>query len=279
MTAEERTSLKIENAKGATHQNLLESDTAKNLAVQHLFERASVARELHAAAMLLRRGIGLVGVEEARGFARAGDRFVRRRGDLITTHEVLAEEASLRETVNAGQGQNEELGRRDQWKFLSPLVMASEEQINAVRHVLKSRDLVTSIRGPAGSGKTSVMQEAVKALAALSGKDVLVMAPSSSALQVLKEQGFVAVDTFQKLMDSVLLQDVARGKILWIDEAGFLSTRQMRWAVEFAARNNCRLILSGDTRQHHGVERGDAGGVDKDLPATNHCFAGRDLRP
>jgi ATP-dependent exoDNAse (exonuclease V) alpha subunit len=102
------------------------------------------------------------------------------------------------------------------------------------------------------------MQEAVKALAALSGKDVLVMAPSSSALQVLKEQGFVAVDTFQKLMDSVLLQDVARGKILWIDEAGFLSTRQMRWAVEFAARNNCRLILSGDTRQHHGVERGDA---------------------
>ena len=71
-----------------------------------------------------------------------------------------------------------------------------------------------------------MMQEAVKALAALSGKDVLVMAPSSSAVQVLKEQGFIALDTFQKLMDSALLQDVARGKILWIDEAGFLSTRQ-----------------------------------------------------
>ena len=103
-----------------------------------------------------------------------------------------------------------------------------------------------------------MMQEAVKALAALSGKDVLVMAPSSSAVQVLKEQGFVALDTFQKLMESSLLQDVARGRIIWIDEAGFLSTRQMRWAVEFAARNDCRLILSGDTRQHHGVERGDA---------------------
>ena len=61
-------------------QNLLESETAKNLAIQHLFERASVARELHAAGMLLRRGIGRVSVEEARGFARADDRFVRRRG-------------------------------------------------------------------------------------------------------------------------------------------------------------------------------------------------------
>ena len=258
MTGEERTSLKIENVKGATPQNLLGSDTAKNLAVQHLFERASVARELHAAAMLLRRGIGLVGVEEARGFARTDDRFVRRRGDLITTHEVLAEEASLLETAKAGQGRHEELGRGGQWKFLSPLVISSEEQINAVRHILKSRDLVSSIRGPAGSGKTAMMQEAVKALATLSGKDVLVMAPSSSAVQVLKEQGFVALDTFQKLMESSLLQDVARGRILWIDEAGFLSTGQMRWAVEFADRNNCRLILSGDTRQHHGVERGDA---------------------
>jgi thymidine kinase len=55
-------------------------------------------------------------------------------------------------------------------------------------------------------------------------------------------------------MDSASLQQVAREKIVWIDEAGFLSTRQMRWALDFAARNNCRLILSGDTRQHHAVQ-------------------------
>jgi len=38
-----------------------------------------------------------------------------------------------------------------QWKFLSPFVTGNEEQTNAVLHVLKSRDLVTSVRGPAGS--------------------------------------------------------------------------------------------------------------------------------
>ena len=140
MTPEERTSLKIENVKGTSAENLLESETAKNLAIQHLFERASVARELHAAAMLLRRGIGRVSVGEARGFVRADDRFVRWRGELVTTHEVLAEQAALLETVKAGQGQHEELGRGGQWKFLSPLVTASEEQTNAVLHILKSRD-------------------------------------------------------------------------------------------------------------------------------------------
>jgi AAA domain len=32
----------------------------------------------------------------------------------------------------------------------------------------------------------------------------------------------------------------------------------MHWLVQFAERERCRLILSGDTLQHHGVERGDA---------------------
>jgi hypothetical protein len=57
-------------------------------------------------------------------------------------------------------------------------------------------------------------------------------------------RGCASLDTFQKPMDSASLQQVARGKIVWIGEAGFLSTRQMRWALDFAARNNCRLILS-----------------------------------
>jgi hypothetical protein len=65
MTPEERTSLMVESVKGTVSQNLLEGPIARNLALEHLFERASVARELHAAGMLLRRGIGRVSVEEA----------------------------------------------------------------------------------------------------------------------------------------------------------------------------------------------------------------------
>jgi hypothetical protein len=67
---------------------------------------------------------------------------------------------------------------------------------------------VTSIRGPAGSGKTIMMQEAVRAAAALSGKDVFVLASSSSGVEILKHQGFATLDTFQKLMGSASLQDI-----------------------------------------------------------------------
>ena len=125
-------------------------------------------------------------VEEARVFASRDDCFVRPGSDLVTTREVLAEEAALVETVKAGQGGYAELGCGGQWKFLSSFVAGNEEQTNAVLHVLKSRDLVTSIRGPAGSGKTTMMQVAVRAIAALTGKDVFVVAPSSSGVEILK---------------------------------------------------------------------------------------------
>ena len=38
-----------------------------------------------------------------------------------------------------------------------------------------------------------MMQEAVRAVAALSGKDVFVMAPSSSGVEILKHQGFATL--------------------------------------------------------------------------------------
>ena len=215
---------------------------------------------LHAAGMLLRRGLGRVSVDQARAFAQHDPRFIRPdfAGKLLTTREVLDEEEAMIKIAEAGKGAYPELGGGAQWQYSSSRVAHSEEQKRAVEHLLRSKDLVTSIRGPAGSGKTAMMQEAVKAIAALSGKNVIVAAPSSSAVGILKKDDFAKSDTVQRFMLDEILQDAAKGQVLWVDEAGFLSARDMHWLVEFASKNNCRLILSGDTRQHHGVQRGDA---------------------
>jgi ATP-dependent exoDNAse (exonuclease V) alpha subunit len=54
------------------------------------------------------------------------------------------------------------------------------------------------------------------------------------------------------------LQQAVKGQVLWVDEAGFLSVRQMLELQEFAVEHNCRLVLTGDTKQHHSVQWGDA---------------------
>ena len=223
---------------------------------------------LHAAGMLLRRGIGRVSVDQAKAFAANDPRFVRPHPNahILTTREVMHEESEMLAIVEAGRGRLREIGCGSSWKPDSPIGL-SEEQAAAVEHVLRSRDLVIEVRGAAGAGKTTMLQEVVRAIAGLSRKDVMVFAPSSSAVEVLKKEGFKASDTVQRLMKSSFLQDIAKGKILVVDEAGFISAKQMHWIVDFASKNSCRLILAGDTRQHHSVERGDSVRVLENLGA------------
>jgi ATP-dependent exoDNAse (exonuclease V) alpha subunit len=228
------------------------------MAIQHLFERVSVTRALHAAGMLLRRAVGTATVAEAEQISNSDPAFIKTANGYLTTAEVLEEEQELLARVEVGRGKFEPLGESKAWEILDLRVQSNEEQSLAVDHVLRFRDLITSIRGAAGTGKTTMMTEAVTALQKLSGREVRIFAPSASAVEVLKKEGFASAETLQQLLENQELQSQIRGRILWIDEAGFLSLKQMNALIALAIANDCRVILSGDTRQHHGVERGDA---------------------
>jgi conjugative relaxase-like TrwC/TraI family protein len=112
MTPQERESLRLDSVKGMASQNLVASETAKELAIGHLFERKSVARVLHAAGMLLRRGIGRVNVKEAREFVSHDQRLipVNRTSDLVTTPKVMDEEKTMIQIATSGQDAHEALG-------------------------------------------------------------------------------------------------------------------------------------------------------------------------
>jgi AAA domain len=93
-------------------------------------------------------------------------------------------------------------------------------------------------------------------LSAFAEREVAVFAPSSAATEILRADSFAA-ETFQMLMHNEALQAETAAKILWMDEAGFLNSRQMLWLAECAAEHNNRVILTGDPHQHHALERGD----------------------
>lgn len=133
----------------------------------------------------------------------------------------------------------------------------SDQQALAYQHVLTSLDRVIGIRGKAGTGKTTMMQKIVKAIEQTS-YEVKTFAPSHGAVEVLKKEGFENSDTIQQFLINEELQEEAQGCVLWVDEAGLLSSKQMAKLASIAKRQNCRIILSGDTGQHSGVERGDA---------------------
>ncbi|MGL6075440.1 MAG: MobF family relaxase [Fimbriiglobus sp.] len=222
---------------------------------QHVFERNSVVSERRLLAEMLNAGLGRFSLDEAQAAIRDSDVIVREyEGQrLATTREVLAEERQLIDFARDGRGKATPLGqindtiRRD-W--------LNEGQRAAIHHLTHSKDRVMMVRGSAGVGKTTMMQEAVEAIKR-GGHRVVTLAPSADASRgVLRQEGFANADTVARFLVDREMQREATGQVLWIDEAGLLGTQTMKQVFQVAKELECRVILSGDARQHGSVARG-----------------------
>jgi conjugative relaxase-like TrwC/TraI family protein len=230
---------------------------AVDLAIEHCFERESVVPERKVLAAALKGAVGKASVAAVEQEWKRRDLLTAERNGrrVVTTRAVLAEEDHMIGFARAGRGSRPALAEGTQ-ECNRPWLNA--DQRKAVRHVLESRDRVILIRGAAGVGKTSMMKEAVEAIEA-GGTKVFTFAPSAEASRgVLKEEGFASADTVARLLVDRNLQKEIKGQVLWLDEAGLLGTRTMAQVFDLAERQDARVILSGDRRQHGAVERGAA---------------------
>lgn len=172
--------------------------------------------------------------------------------DFITTREVLSEEYKMVSLAKDGIGVMKPIYKK------LPKINLDGQQLEAVSDVLTNQNRVSIIRGAAGTGKTTLMKEAVEKITQ-AGLKVQVVAPTAQASRgVLKEEGFEDSETVAKFLSDEDLQYKVRGQVLWVDEAGLLGTQDMTKILELTQKLNARLILGGDTRQHSSVVRGDA---------------------
>ena len=223
----------------------------------HCFERASVMSKRKLLATAFSHSIGHREVSEkdiAENFSR-DERIIEVKEQtqtMCTTREVLSEERRMVELARSGMNKMQPLYKQP------PEIKLKGQQLEAVKHVLTTPNRVSIIRGAAGSGKTTLMTEAVSQIKK-AGKNVTVVAPTSQASRgVLRQEGFRNAETVAQLLVDKTLQDALQGQVLWVDEAGLLGTKDMTALLDLVTRSDARLILGGDTRQHSSVIRGDA---------------------
>src|SRR5271155_2032163 len=90
------------------------------------------------------------------------------------------------------------------------------------------------------------------------GQHVFAFAPSAQASRgVLVKEGFKDATTLATLLKSEKMQEKVKGQIIWVDEAGQISSKDMKRLMDVVKKGS-RLILSGDYTQHSSVEAGDA---------------------
>ena len=225
-------------------------------AKQHVFERVSVALDHELLTEALRHGRGRIDLADLKGefsLEESNGRILQ-AGKEVATRESLDRERDMIERINRGIGQFERLGGQHEFAdsaFLRP------EQKQAIEFVLDSRDLAVNIRGAAGTGKTATLQELQRGLEE-SGRQVLAVAPTMSAVEELQKVGFSDAITVERLLQGQSAQRDLFGKALIVDEAGMVSGRQMSELLKLADQQSARIIFSGDTKQIRSVEASDA---------------------
>ena len=226
-------------------------------ALRHCFERASVMADRRLLERAYRYGMGnsSISVDDInRAFRNDTGLIHVKEGSrtMCTTRQVLAEEKRMVELARDGQGKFLPLYRT------APNLKLNEEQAEAVSYILTNANQVSIIRGAAGTGKTTLMKEAVAQINK-AGKEVFVVAPTAEASRgVLKDEGFADAETVASLLANKQRHNDLKDQVLWVDEAGLLGTKDMTDLLELTSQQNARLILGGDTRQHASVARGDA---------------------
>jgi len=243
---------------------------ALNLAAPHLFERLTVVKDFELFTEALSVSRGRVSLDEIRAVLDSEAQKTDKQtflvnADEVTTPEALAQEAKMRKFVSDSVGTCEPLapafivpsGITDQ--MTADERMAANEQKAAAEMLLHAcKDRVSALHGPAGAGKSYLIKTLLQGL--LHTKyGALVCAPTASAVKDLVEKdNILNAVTLQRFMSDKAMQKDYAGSVIILDEAGMVSTAQMNDLFDLAAKHDCRVILSGDSRQHTSVEAGDA---------------------
>lgn len=226
--------------------------------INHLLERKSVTNDKEVLQLALKDslGSGISWGAVKKGLAECEELIGVRENHVnyLTTISALQEENSLIAKAHDFKGRFKPLNT----EYSPTNERLTDEQRNAVSQALQSADGITIIAGKAGTGKTTLMKEVQKAIQQV-GKEIFAFAPSTEASRgVQRSEGFDNAQTIAALLQNKELQNKLKGNVLWVDEAGMVGIKDMNRILDIAKEQKARLILTGDTKQHNSVMRGDA---------------------
>jgi conjugative relaxase-like TrwC/TraI family protein len=231
------------------------TEQAVAFAEKKLFEKNSVVSRASFYTEALKFGVGYVTFDHIKDEMKRRGFIERHVGgdDLVTTPACVVEETSLIQRVRDGRGKMAPLHPGKRLRYGRDFL--SVEQKEVIRHIMKSNSQVIGLRGRAGTGKTTCLQE-VRDLIQEQGKKIFAFAPSAEATEVLRGEGFHA-ETVARLIVDERLQQQVRGQVILVDEAGLLGILDLVKIMDIAG-DDTRILLVGDTGQHAPVARADA---------------------
>ena len=240
-------------------------------AVEHLAERASVIRESDVRAIALSHAPGrheLGEIDAAVTGLLADGHLVEakvRSGRSFVTGEALRSEREIVARMRDGIGAADALAEEARVSARLDRTPLTEGQRDAVRTILLSRDRIVAVQGAAGTGKTTMLREA---LGSMGERKAVLLAPSAAAARVLADETGARARTLQWFLTrygdignaekTASARREHEGSVLVLDESSMTSTAQMELLMRISERLRvARLVLVGDRGQLRAAGAGE----------------------
>ena len=240
-------------------------------AVEHLAERASVIRESDVRAIALSHAPGrheLGEIDAAVTGLLADGHLVEakvRSGRSFVTGEALRSEREIVARMRDGIGAADALAEKARVSARLDRTTLTEGQREAVRTILLSRDRIVAVQGAAGTGKTTMLREA---LGSMGERKAVLLAPSAAAARVLADETGARARTLQWFLTrygdignaakTASARREHEGSVLVLDESSMTSTAQMELLMRISERLRvARLVLVGDRGQLRAAGAGE----------------------
>lgn len=171
-----------------------------------------------------------------------------------TTQPALEREKRILQIERDGRGQLEPILARETAQERLSTAQLTQGQRDAALLMLASSDRVVGVQGSAGTGKSHMLDTAIREIER-QGCKVRALAPYGSQVKALREHGVPAhtVAAFLRGKDKDLMGPKT---VLVIDEAGVMPTRLMEQTLKLAEERGARVVLMGDTAQTKAIEAG-----------------------
>ena len=240
-------------------------------AVEHLAERASVFRESDIRAMALSHAPGryaLAEIDEAVTGLLGDGHLVEAQvwgGRAFVTGDALRSEREILARMRDGKGIAKPLAPETRVSERLAETTLTAGQKEAVRTIVLSDDRIVAVQGAAGTGKTTMLREA---LGLIGERPAILLAPSAAAARVLADETGARARTLQWFLTrygdlgSAEKMKSARteheGSVLVLDESSMVSTAQMELLMRISERLRiARVVLVGDRGQLRAVTAGE----------------------
>lgn len=144
--------------------------------------------------------------------------------------------------------------------------------------LLDGKSFCFSVVGPAGSGKTFLINQIIHDAKA-KGWNIVMSAPTHQAAARIREATGCTAETTHRILSVSLVRDESTGKqylkakgkpdilprsILIIDEASMLPEQLLKIVLKFSKRSDCKVIFVGDAAQLNPVKEKPCIAVDKE---------------